>query len=86
MKLQIDDIIYNFYTIMKTGTKVFIVPLIIITVFLLFASSCEKEDNANLLFDNTTINELENIVMENMIYQGYEIPVSVVRFRPGPII
>jgi D-alanyl-D-alanine carboxypeptidase len=78
MKLQIDDIIYNFYTIMKTGTKVFIVPLIIITVFLLFASSCEKEDNANLLFDNTTINELENIVMENMIYQGYEIPGFIV--------
>ncbi|MCF7902937.1 MAG: beta-lactamase family protein [Candidatus Marinimicrobia bacterium] len=59
---------------MKTEIKVFIVPLIIMAVSLLFTSSCSKEDDTPLLFDDKTIKELETIVIQNMIYQGYEIP------------
>jgi D-alanyl-D-alanine carboxypeptidase len=59
---------------MKTEIKVFIVPLIIMAVSLLFTSSCSKEDDTPLLFDDKTIKELEAIVIQNMIYQGYEIP------------
>lgn len=78
IKTHVDVIVKNTYKIMNAKNKVFIVSLIIMGIFLLFTSSCTKEDDALLPFDHTTINELENIVMENMIYQGYEVPGIIV--------
>lgn len=59
---------------MKTKIKPLYLSLTILGISLVLAGSCKKEDEKPLSFDLETINALEEVVMSNMIFHGYEIP------------
>ncbi|HKK83107.1 MAG TPA: serine hydrolase domain-containing protein, partial [Atribacterota bacterium] len=77
-KISGDGIINNIIAMRKKEILMFIVLLFIMSVFVLFANSCNKKDDVSLIFDKKTVNALEDIVIEKMIYQGYEIPGMIV--------
>jgi D-alanyl-D-alanine carboxypeptidase len=77
-KISGDGIINNIIAMRKKEIIMFILLIFIMSVFVLFANSCNKKDDISLIFDKKTVNELEDIVIEKMIYQGYEIPGMIV--------
>jgi D-alanyl-D-alanine carboxypeptidase len=77
-KISGDGIINNIIAMMNKEIIMSVVLLFIMSFFVLFASSCDKKDDVSLIFDKKTVNELEDIVIEKMIYQGNEIPGMIV--------